>query len=371
MTVLFETRDLTYYYKPNQPKPSLNGINIRIEDGIRTAILGANGAGKSTLFYHLNGILKPKAGEVLYRGRTLEYNREFMKELRNDVLVVVQNPDEQIFSATVEEDVAFGPLNMGLDRDEVDRRISESLDMVGMSEYRDRPTTQLSYGQRKRVAFAGALAVRPKVLILDEPTAGLDPQMAQEVLELVEQLRSNGTTPIISTHDVDLAYTWADEVHILRHGDCIHSGAPEPFFSDAGSVELAGLARPHVFSVNERMCAINGRDPAPYPVVNSELLAKMMPEGTPTGTIRLVVTDTDEPPVEDGCHVGIYGFRTRALFVRDSLKADFYFNGLEGCIMDAVMGRDVVLCCDRDLIPEVEERIERMRLSGVSLEAVR
>lgn len=226
MTALLETKDLSYSYASRKHAKPLDGVSVRIDAGVRTAVLGANGAGKSTLFYSLNGILKPKSGEVLFKGSPLEYTREALRELRSSVCVVVQNPDEQIFSSTVEEDVAFGPLNMDLPRDEVEEKIVDSLTKVGMLEYRNKPATHLSYGQRKRVALAGALAVDPEVLILDEPTAGLDPRMSAEMLEIVDLLTAAGTTVILSTHDIDMAYAWAEDAHILSTGHCVYSGPP-------------------------------------------------------------------------------------------------------------------------------------------------
>ena len=192
---ILEARDVSYSYEKKDGSPmSLKGVSLGIRPGIRTVILGANGAGKSTLFYHFNGVFKPKSGEILYRGIPLCYDKEVLYQLREDIAVVVQNPDEQIFSSTVEEDVAFGPMNQNLHPSIVEERIRDSLFKVGMEEFRYRPTTQLSFGQKKRVAIAGALAMEPKVLILDEPTAGLDPQMSQEVMELVDQMCMTGTT---------------------------------------------------------------------------------------------------------------------------------------------------------------------------------
>ncbi len=266
--------------------------------------------------------------------------------------------------------MAFGPLNLGMKRDEVEARIVESLDMVGMTEFRTRPTTQLSYGQRKRVALAGALAVRPKVLILDEPTTGLDPQMSQEVLELVDQLCVDGTTPIISTHDVDLAYTWAEEIHVLRMGKLIYSGPPEPFFDDRESVALAGLARPHTFSINRSLNGILGRDPAPFPKVNSELLVKLAPKGARMGRVTVVpVVDEDMELSPEG-HVGIYGYRTRRMFRDRGLSAEFYFNALEGCCQDALAGGSPTLYCDVMMLDLVRSRLSRLSSFGASPEVV-
>lgn len=362
---LFETRGLTYSYSSRQARPSLNDVSIKIRKGVKTVILGANGAGKSTLFYHFNGIFKPKEGEVLYDGHPLDYSRESLSRLRSEISVVVQNPDEQIFSATVEEDVAFGPLNSGIDRDEVERRIQESLFKVGMQAYRTRPTIQLSYGQRKRVAIAGALAIEPKVLVLDEPTAGLDPQMSQEIVELVDQLCASGTTVIVSTHDVDLAYAWADEIHVLRHGVLIYSGEPEPFFADRDQVALAGLVQPHTFSVNSAVCDIRGIPEDPYPRTNSQILCKMVPVNAIPGGIRLVPVTDSIPDVDlEGGSLGIYGFRTRCLFRDSGMHVDYYFNAIECCIIEALNGKDPILFCDENLVPMIRGTISRTERFG-------
>lgn len=367
---LLETRDLTFAYNNRQERPSLDAVNIQIGEGRRTAILGANGAGKSTLFYHFNGVLKPKGGEVLYKGVPLDYNRDKLRDLRSEICVVVQNPDEQIFSSTVEEDVAFGPMNMNLERDEVDRRIEDALDMVGMSEYRMRPSTQLSYGQRKRVSLAGALAVRPKVLILDEPTAGLDPQMSREVMELVDELCCTGTTVIISTHDVDLAYTWAEDIHVLVGGKHIFSGAPEKFFTDPESTALAGLCRPHAFSVSSCVASIRGEPQAPYPRTNSQALARLAPKGTVGGRVRLVPVSDSIPSIGKGAPIGAYGFKSKKMANEAGLELDYVFDALEMCMLDAVQGRDSVLLIDDSMKAMAKSRIERLTEFGVKTEVV-
>ncbi len=370
MSHILETRGLTYAYTTRQAEPSLDSVSVRIAEGARTAILGANGAGKSTLFYHFNGIFKPKSGEVLYKGRPLEYTREALSALRNEISVVVQNPDEQIFSATVEEDIAFGPMNMGMERDEIEKRIQSSLFKVGMEEYRTRPTIQLSYGQRKRVVLAGALATEPKVLILDEPTAGLDPQMSQEVIELVEELIASGTTVIISTHDVDLAYSWADEVHVLRRGKLAYSGKPEPFFEDRVQTYMSGLVLPHTFSVNHSVQSIRGLPAAPFPRTNSQMLCKMLPDGASVGRVRLVPVSDSLPEAPDGGRVGVYGSNARRLFRAADRAPDFHFNAVEHCLMEAISGRDSVLYCDEGLKGAILERIGSMREFGKAVEVV-
>ncbi|MCI5973973.1 MAG: energy-coupling factor ABC transporter ATP-binding protein, partial [Candidatus Methanomethylophilus alvus] len=188
---VFNMEGVSFRHHDNLPFV-LKDVDLSIPENGRTAVLGANGAGKTTLFYSLTGVYKPSKGEVLYRGKPVEYTKEGLTELRSEVAVVLQNPDEQMFSSTVEEDVAFGPMNIGVPRDEVGERIDRALRDVRMSDYRWSPLQQLSGGQRKRVAIAGALAVRPKVMIMDEPTAGLDPQSSMEVMELAERLHLEG-----------------------------------------------------------------------------------------------------------------------------------------------------------------------------------
>ena len=371
MDYLIETKGVYYRYGTKADYHSLKDVSIKIREGVKTVLLGANGAGKSTLFYHFNGVLKPESGEVLYRGIPLSYRKEHLYQLREDISVVVQNPDEQIFSSTVEEDVAFGPMNLNLPPDEVERRIRECLFKVGMEEFRYRPTTQLSYGQRKRVAIAGALAMEPKVLILDEPTAGLDPQMSQEVMELLDQLCLSGTTVIVSTHDVDLAYAWAEEIHVLRFGTLIYSGEPEGFFSDREDVALAGLSVPHTFSVNKSLEAIRGKAEEPYPRTNSQLLAKLAPEDSHFGTLRIVpVTEGDIPDADDDLVIGIYGFRTRKAFDSAKRKVDIYFNAVEGCCLSAMQGFDSILYCDSELVATVAGRVRGLSRFGRAPEVI-
>ena len=362
---ILEARDMTYSYEKKDGSPmSLKGVSLGIRPGVRTVILGANGAGKSTLFYHFNGVFKPKSGEVLYRGIPLCYDKEILYQLREDIAVVVQNPDEQIFSSTVEEDVAFGPMNQNLHPSIVEGRIQDSLFKVGMEEFRYRPTTQLSFGQKKRVAIAGALAMEPKVLILDEPTAGLDPQMSQEVMELVDQMCMTGTTVVISTHDVDLAYAWADEIHVLRLGHLVYSGRPEDFFRDRESVALSGLSLPHTFSVNHSLEAIRGLPEEPYPKTNSQLLAKLSPPDAAFGriTVRPIPSDGNIDPGD--AVVGVYGFKAKKLFRDIGRRADINFNAIEGCCLSAMQGHDAVIYCDPELAATIRYRIAGLTRFG-------
>ena len=366
MKYILEARGVSFRYGRREDDPtSLKDVSIGIREGVRTVILGANGAGKSTLFYHFNGVLRPTEGQMFYRDIPVSYQKEHLYELREDVAVVVQNPDEQIFSSTVEEDVAFGPMNQNLHPDIVEGRIRDSLFKVGMEEYRYRPTTQLSFGQKKRIAIAGALAMEPKVLILDEPTAGLDPQMSQEVMELVDQMCLAGTTVIISTHDVDLAYSWAEEIHVMRSGHLVYSGRPEDFFEDRDTVALCSLTVPHTFSVNRSLEAIRGQPESPYPRTNSQLLAKLAPSDSKFGKLYIrSLPEGDVDAADKGLRVGVYGFMTRRAFRERGLRADIYFNALEGCCLSAMQGNDTVLFCDECLVDVLTERVRSMSVFG-------
>ena len=174
---VLQTQNVRFKYERNTPDV-LDDVTMSIERNVKTAILGANGAGKSTLFSILNALRKLDSGEVLYNGSPLSYRKKNINRMRSEVSILFQNPNDMLFRPIVEQDVAYGPENMKLPKDEVQKRVDDALFAVGMSEFRKSPTMKLSYGQRKRITLAGVLAMKPKVLIMDEPTAGLDPQMA-------------------------------------------------------------------------------------------------------------------------------------------------------------------------------------------------
>lgn len=373
---VFNMEGVSFRHHDNLPFV-LKDVDLSIPENGRTAVLGANGAGKTTLFYSLTGVYKPSKGEVLYRGKPVEYTKEGLTELRSEVAVVLQNPDEQMFSSTVEEDVAFGPMNIGVPRDEVGERIDRALRDVRMSDYRWSPLQQLSGGQRKRVAIAGALAVRPKVMIMDEPTAGLDPQSSMEVMELAERLHLEGVTVIISTHDVDLAYTWADGVRVLRHGHMIYGGDSEGFYEDIDNVLLSGLLRPSTFSMNREISSISGVDESPYPKTVSEYLAKFGGGNGVTGRIFCIpysggpVGDRYAEAVRevgDGARIGLYGTESRYAATDESEKIDFYFDGIDSCLSEAVLGRDSVLIYDSVYEPMVREKAGRLSVFGADID---
>ena len=363
MSGLIELRDVTYYYDGSR-RPSLDRVSLEVRRGARTVILGANGAGKSTLFYHFNGVVEPAEGTVLFDGSPMSYKRRRLRELRSRVAVVLQNPDDQIFGQTVESDAAFGPTNIGLPKDEVKERVDDALLRTGLLELRDKNTLQLSYGQRKRLALAGAIAMRPEVLVLDEPTAGLDPQMAQDFMELAEQLHASGTDVIISTHDVDLAYSWAEEIHVLNEGRLVYSGDPDGFYGDDACVLTSGVTQPTVFSVNRALSGIRGLDEAPRPRTGPQLAAKSLTG--PRGTMRIVPVDRGEVPGPQagGVRVGVYGIDSKVAGAAMDPAPDFMFGGFDACAYECLGGRGSVLLCDRALVPVVEGKLRDLEAFG-------
>ncbi|MCA1797162.1 MAG: energy-coupling factor ABC transporter ATP-binding protein [Geobacteraceae bacterium] len=198
----------------------LDNCTLAIPPNSRTAILGKNGAGKTTLLLHCNGILKPQSGTIRYGGQPLTYQRDDLIRLRTDVGIVFQNPDNQLFSASVREDIAFGPLNLGLPKDEVLRRVDEALTTMHLHDCAHKPVQNLSFGQKKRVCLAGVLAMHPQVLILDEPMTGLDPAMQRELLAQLDKLQAAGLTLILATHDIDFAFQWSDTLVFMHQGAC-------------------------------------------------------------------------------------------------------------------------------------------------------
>ncbi|HQN91736.1 MAG TPA: ATP-binding cassette domain-containing protein, partial [Methanoculleus sp.] len=209
---LIETRELTHVYRGSVR--ALESVNFIAERKARIAVIGPNGAGKSTLFKHFNGILKPTSGGVLVRGEPI--TKDNLREVRKFVGIVFQNPDDQIISPTVEQDIAFGPINLGLDEETVAHRVEEALRLLGIEDLRERAPHHLSGGEKKRVAIAGILAMEPQVLVLDEPTAGLDPQGVDDLVAFINRLPEDyGMTVIFSTHHLDLVAEMADFIYVM------------------------------------------------------------------------------------------------------------------------------------------------------------
>ena len=240
--VYLSIKNLSYVY-PDGTR-ALNNVNMDIEKGQKVAIMGPNGAGKSTLFSHFNGLTEPTSGHLEIEGKKMQYDKKSLLEIRQKVGIVFQDPNDQLFAPTVKEDVAFGPMNLGLGYEEVEKRVEESLKMVGMAEYKDKTPHHLSGGQQKRVAIAGIVAMRPEIMILDEPTAGLDPQGVDEVLNILNKLNEEGMTIVISSHDIEMVNSFAQKIFVLNKGEIIGSGDTHQIFSDKELLKKAHLKAP-------------------------------------------------------------------------------------------------------------------------------
>ncbi|MFI9823313.1 energy-coupling factor ABC transporter ATP-binding protein [Streptomyces sp. NPDC052013] len=232
----------------------LTGLDFEVREGRALALLGRNGSGKTTLMRLLSGGLRPSEGELTVEGRVVRYDRKGLTRLRTTVQLVVQDPDDQLFAASVGQDVSFGPLNLGLPDDEVRARVAEALAALDISALADRPTHLLSYGQRKRTAIAGAVAMRPRVLILDEPTAGLDPDGQERLLATLDRLRAGGTTVVMATHDVDLALRWADDTALLTPSGA-RTGPAADMLARTDLLAAAGLRLPWGVAVGQLLRA--------------------------------------------------------------------------------------------------------------------
>lgn len=236
MQIQFEK--VGFVYQPHSPfeHRALQNIDLTIEEGKYTAIIGHTGSGKSTILQHLNALLKPTEGKVTIGDRvvTPETDNKNLKSIRQEVGIVFQFPEAQLFEETIAKDIAFGPKNFGATDEEVDQLVHDALEMVGLDDsYRDISPFDLSGGQMRRVAIGGVLAMNPSVLVLDEPTAGLDPQGRLEMLEMFERLnKEKGITIVLVTHVMDDVVNYADQVIVLEKGTVVKSGQPKDVFSD-------------------------------------------------------------------------------------------------------------------------------------------
>lgn len=271
--MMLAARNLHYVYPDSSP--ALCGVDLAIAPGEKLAILGANGAGKSTFMRIVSGGLEPNSGTVEIDGQTVSFDRNGMRRLRQVVGLVMQDPDDQLFAASVMEDISFGPLNLGLSDSETRRRVATALTALDIVELAERPTHLLSFGQRKRVALAGVLAMQPRLLLLDEPTAGLDPLGVEQLMTSLAGVSRTGTAIAIATHDMDLAYAWADRIVIFASGQIAASGAPETVFETA-ELESLAMKPPLIWTLGQtlRQRGLLDRH-APLPRTATELQARL------------------------------------------------------------------------------------------------
>lgn len=248
---MFKTSNLTYKYE--KQNKALNNMNLDFSNGNMIGIIGANGSGKSTLFMNLMGILKPTQGQVFYKGNELTYKKKDLNNLRKEVSIVFQDPDKQIFYSRVYDDVAFSLRNLGIEESEINERVNKALTLVNAIDLIDKPVHFLSYGQKKRVAIASVIAMNNKVVLLDEPTAGLDPESTKAIVEILKNLCKEGIKVVISSHDMDLIYEICDYIYVLSKGSIVIEGNCIDVFKEVETIQTVGLNIPWLVKVHKNM----------------------------------------------------------------------------------------------------------------------
>lgn len=267
---IVSVRNLRYSY--GGEREILKGINVDIEEGQRVAVTGTNGAGKSTFFLNLNGVLEADEGEIYFRGKKMTREKKDLMELRRGIGIVFQDADNQIIATTVMGEVSFGPMNLRLPKEEVESRVNEALEYMNISDFKERAPHYLSGGEKKRVTIADIIAMHSEVMIFDEPTAALDPVNVIALEAVLEKLYRQGKTILVSTHDLDFAYRWAERIIVFCDGQIIADGVPEEVFRNEEVLKQANLKKPTMLEVADILAEKNlGLDKNQYPKNVSEL----------------------------------------------------------------------------------------------------
>lgn len=247
----FHLENIQYRYQDGTR--ALNGIEARFEKPERIALMGENGSGKSTLFHIMTGLLRPSGGRVRIDSVPVEYRGQALRNWRSSVGFVFQDPDIQLICSTVEQEVSYGPVNLGLTKEKVKERARTAMAQTDVQQFAEKPVHFLSYGQKKRVSIADILAMEPQMILLDEPTAGLDPRHKRSVLDVLNSLHRLGKIIVMATHDVNLAYSWADRVIFIAEGKIVYDGDPAGAFEDEKRLRAGGLEEPELLEVRRRL----------------------------------------------------------------------------------------------------------------------
>ncbi len=379
MTTILETRSLCYSY--GDGTKALKDVCISLQEGKKVALVGPNGAGKSTLMLMFNGILRPSEGAVLFRGQPMSYDAASLRSIRRAVGMVFQNSDDQLFAPTVFQDVAFGPTNLGYAAEKVKRYVGFALQYVGLFGYERRPPHHLSGGEKKRVAIAGILAMEPDVIILDEPTSNLDPASSEEIMEMLDELNYGGKTLIISTHDVDLAYRWADEVILMKEGGVVRRGTGQEVFGDARLIRDARLKLPLVVDLYQELAGRGiARGSAP-PKNILELCDLLQPKAeVSSGTMgKIYICNVDEADERQilcmlekipAGFKGAMGTSAKAMAEKCGISIDFTYGVIDKCILKALLGKNSIIMTSEGMVDHIMQRIkDYVQESGSKIEA--
>ncbi|WP_027128317.1 energy-coupling factor ABC transporter ATP-binding protein [Fusobacterium perfoetens] len=249
--IILKIENLTYSYEEN--KKVLDGISLEIFQGEKVAVLGNNGSGKTTFFKNINGVYIPDSGEIFFKGRKIEKNKKDINFLRKNIGIVFQNSDSQIIGTTVFDELAFGLLNIGEENSKVEKKVVEIGKKFNLEKYLKTPPHYLSGGEKKRLTIADIVVMEPEIIIFDEPTSELDQKSIKELEITLEELNSEGKTLIISTHDIDFAYKFADRIIIFSDGKVIASDIPENIFKNQEILQKLYLRKPILFEISEEL----------------------------------------------------------------------------------------------------------------------
>lgn len=247
--------DNLYFSYDDEQSHSLNGFSLEIRRGKKIAFMGANGSGKSTFFLCCNGIHRPTKGTLFFNGKPVDYSRQGLLQLRSKVGIVFQDPDHQLFSASVYQEISFGILNLDVSEEQAKKEVEQIIQALEITPFRHKPTHALSGGQKKQVSIADILVMHPDIIIFDEPAAALDPKHTKLVHQIIEQLTAQGITVLMSTHDVNYAMEWADEVVLIKDGTVLMHAAPEEIFSNRSALAATNLEQPACLQLFDSLCS--------------------------------------------------------------------------------------------------------------------
>ncbi|MDD1639714.1 MAG: ATP-binding cassette domain-containing protein [Methanomicrobiales archaeon] len=366
--IILEARDVRYRYPGGVD--AIRGMSFHVRQGEKVALVGPNGAGKSTLLLMFNGMLRPDSGTLLFDNEPLRYDAASLRELRRRVGFVFQNPDRQIIAPTVYQDVAFGPVNLGYPEEKVRTVVGDALRNVGLEGFERRPPHRLSAGEKKRVAIAGVLAMDPDLLVLDEPTSSLDPAGSEDTMELMEELHQAGKTIILSTHDVELAYPWADRAILLRQGEILQEDVPEVAFGDPDLVRRARLSVPVLLELYQELARRGLPLPGKRPKTSLDmihLIEQAFSRGGrtgPCGTIHVCDVDRTGPDAlacwlstRDGIWIGAMGTRAKQRAAEGKITLDFTYGVIDKCLLRALGGESSLILTAGGMVQRVEVRV--------------
>jgi cobalt/nickel transport system ATP-binding protein len=374
-SIILEARDIRYRYPRGME--AICGISFHIRKKEKIALVGPNGAGKSTLLTMFNGMIRPDSGIMLFDNLPIGYDTASLRMLRKRVGFVLQNPDRQIIAPTVYQDVAFGPTNLGYRDEEVKEAVTLALRQVGLEGFERRPPHQLSGGEKKRVAIAGVLAMDPDVLVLDEPTSGLDPSGSEDIMELLDELNHDGKTIIISTHDVELAYPWADRAILMLEGKILNEDIPEVAFGNPESVRKAHLSLPTLLELHmelqKRGFLLAGKKPRTVLDMMHciETLFEKSTSQSRLGKITVYNVNSDNQEYlsnwlsmhKEIC-TGAMGTRAKQCAENSRIHLDFTYGVIDKCILKALLGEDSLILTSESMTKRVFLRVDAYSLES-------